>query len=88
MFLTLCASVGSEKVSTLFDARCNHEVYVFLLLCLYILFVMLRILLFVSVFLLSCTFRSGYSVSLCCSVCCLCVNVYCTAATGCQPNCS
>ena len=26
-FLTLCASVGSEKVSTLFDARCNHEVY-------------------------------------------------------------
>jgi len=33
-------------------------------------------------------FRSGYSVSLCCSVYCLCVNVYCTAATGCQPNCS
>jgi hypothetical protein len=25
---------------------------------------------------------------LCCSVYCLCVNVYCTAATGCQPNCS
>jgi len=25
-FLTLCASVGSEKVSTLFDARCNHEI--------------------------------------------------------------
>jgi hypothetical protein len=29
-----------------------------------------------------------YSVSLCCSVYCLCVNVYCTTATGCQPNCS
>jgi hypothetical protein len=28
-----------------------------------------------------------YSVSICCSVYCLCVNVYCTAATGRQPNC-
>jgi hypothetical protein len=25
---------------------------------------------------------------LCCSVHCLCVNVYCTTATGCKPNCS
>jgi hypothetical protein len=33
-------------------------------------------------------FRSVYSASLCCSVYCLSVNVYCTAATGCQPNCS
>ena len=33
-------------------------------------------------------FHSRYSVSLCCSVYCLCVNVYCTAATGCQTNCS
>ena len=33
-------------------------------------------------------FRSGYSVSLCCSVYCLCVNVYCTAANGCQHICS
>jgi hypothetical protein len=42
------------------------------------------------VFLLLCTsmFRSRHSVSLCCSVHCLCVNVYCTTATGCQPNCS
>ena len=39
-------------------------------------------------FLLLCMFRSVYSVSLCCSVYCLCVNVYCTTATGCQPNCS
>ena len=29
-----------------------------------------------------------YSVSLCCSAYFSCVNVYCTAATGCQPNCS
>jgi hypothetical protein len=32
------------------------------------------------VFLLLCMSRSGYSVSLCCSVYCLCVNVNCTAA--------
>jgi hypothetical protein len=36
------------------------------------------------VFLLLCMFRFGYSVSLCCSVYCLYVNVYCTTATGCQ----
>jgi hypothetical protein len=40
------------------------------------------------VFLLLHMFRSGCSVSLCCSVYCLYVNVYCTTATGCQPNCS
>ena len=33
-------------------------------------------------------FRSGYSVLLSCSVYCLCVNLYCTTAIGCQPNCS
>jgi len=48
------------------------------------------------IFLLLCMFRSEYSVSLCCSVYCLCVNVYCivlyctvlycATATGCQPN--
>jgi len=32
---------------------------------------------YVYVFLLVCMFRSVYSVSLCCSVYCLCVNVYC-----------
>ena len=34
------------------------------------------------------TYRSGYSVSLCRSVRCLCINVHCATATGCQPNCS
>jgi len=43
---------------------------------------------YVYVFLFLCMFRSVYSVSLCCSVYCLCVNVYCTTAIGCQPNCS
>jgi hypothetical protein len=38
-------------------------------------------------FLLLCMFRSRYSVSLCCSMYCLCVNVYWTTATGCQTNC-
>jgi hypothetical protein len=51
----------------------NFVNYVFLLLCLCILIVM---------------YRSGHSVSLCCSVYCLYVNVCCTAATGCQPSCS
>ena len=52
--------------------------YVFLLLCILIVYV----------FLFLCMFCLGYSVSFCCFVYCLCVNVYCTAATGCQPNCS
>jgi len=43
---------------------------------------------YVYVFLLLFMWCSTYSVSLCCSVYCLCVNVYCTTATGCQPNCS
>jgi hypothetical protein len=36
---------------------------------------------YVPIFLLLCMFSSLYS------VCCLCVNVYCTTATRCQPNC-
>jgi len=40
------------------------------------------------VFLLLCMFLSVYSVWLCCSVYCWCVNVYCTTATGCQLSCS
>jgi hypothetical protein len=43
---------------------------------------------YVYVLLLLYMLRSGYSVSLCYSVYCLCVNVYCTAAIGCQPSCS
>jgi len=64
---------------------------VFLLLC-YVFLLLLCILIFmysycyVYVFLLLCTFHSVYSVSLCRSVCCLCVNVYCTAATGCYST--
>jgi hypothetical protein len=56
-------------------------VYVFLLLFMFSYF-------YVYVFLLLCRFCSVYSVSLFCSVYCLCVNVNCTTATGCQPNCS
>jgi len=37
-------------------------------------------------FLLLCMFPSSYCVSLCCSVSCLCVNVYCTTAPGVKPN--
>jgi hypothetical protein len=54
--------------------------YVFLLLCIIVMYSY-----YVCVFLFLCMLRSRYSVSLYCSVYCLCVNVYCTAATGCQP---
>ena len=54
-------------------------VYVFLLLCLCILIFM-----FMHSY---CYVCSVYFVSLCYSAYCLCVNVYCTTATGCQPNC-
>jgi hypothetical protein len=37
-------------------------------------------------FLLLCMFRSGYSVSFCCSVYILCVNVYCTNSIGSQSR--
>ena len=63
----------------------NFVNYVFLLLCLCILIVMY--VLFCSVYSVSLC-CSVYSVSLCCSVYCLCVTLYCTTATGCQPNCS
>ena len=53
-----------------------------------ILIFILCIYLLVYVLLLLYTFRSAYSVSLYCSVYCLCVNVYCTTATECQTNCS
>jgi len=43
---------------------------------------------YVYVFLLLCVFCSAILFSLCCSMYCLCVNVYCTTATGCQPNCN
>ena len=43
---------------------------------------------YVYIFLLFCMLCSVYSVSLCCSVYCSCLNVYCTAASGCQPDCS
>jgi hypothetical protein len=43
------------------------------------IFIILCVLLLAEVFLLLFVLRSVY---------CLCVNVYCTTATGCQPNCS
>ena len=55
----------------------NFVNYVFLLLRLCILIVMFMY-----------SYYIGYSVPLCCSMHCLCANVYCTTATGCQPNCN
>ena len=55
--------------------------------CMFCMFCMLLFNFVNYVSLLLCMFRSVYSVSLCCSVYCLCVNMYCTTAIGCQPNC-
>jgi hypothetical protein len=43
---------------------------------------------YIHVFVLLCMFFSLYCISLCVFMNCLNVNVYCTTATGCQPNCS
>jgi len=58
--------------------NCVNCVFLFLCLC-------ILIVIFMHFY---CCVCSLYSVPLCCSVYCLCVNVYCTTATGCQPNCS
>ena len=52
--------------------------------CFYLILYIMYSYCYVYVVILLRMFHSGYSVS----VCCLCVNVYCTTATGCQPNCS
>ena len=57
----------------------NFVNYVFLLLCLCILIPM-----FMYSYCYVCSVLC--IVSLCCSVYCFCVNVYCTTATTCQPN--
>jgi hypothetical protein len=59
------------------------------LVCFYlILYIMYSYCYVYVLLLLLCVFRSRYCVSLCCSVYCLRVNVYCNTATGCQPNCN
>jgi len=64
-------------------------VYIYIYIYIYGCMFCMLLLNFVNyVILLLCMFRSVYSVSLYCSVYCLCVNVYCTTATGSQPNCS
>jgi hypothetical protein len=65
-------------------------IIVFMVVCFVCFCLILQIMYFyyVNVFLLLCMFCSRHCVSFCCSVYCLCVNVYRTAATGCQPNCS
>jgi len=65
-----------------------YVLYASVELCKLFIFIVMYSYFNVYVFLLLCMFRSGYSVSLCCSVYCSFVNVYCTTATGCQLNCS
>jgi hypothetical protein len=64
-FLSLCIWLYVLYASVQFCKLCNFIMFVYSYCN-------------VNVFLLLCMFCSVYSVSLCCSVCCLCVNVYCT----------
>jgi hypothetical protein len=56
--------------------------------CFYLILYIMYSYYYVYVFLLLCMFRYRYCVSFCCSMYYLYVNVYCTTATGCQPNCN
>jgi len=62
-----------------------HYVLLLLLLLLLLCYVFLLLHLYILIFMY---YRSGYSVSLCRSVYCSCVNVYRATATRCQPICS
>jgi hypothetical protein len=81
VFLMLCIIMYSYCYVLVRVLQC------YVLLLLYVdIFLLLCIVMYscyyVNVFLLVCIFCSVCSVSLCCSVYCLCVNVYRTAATG------
>ena len=56
-----------------------YVLYAFVLFC--------KLCIFIVMFMYSyCYVRSVYSVSLCCSMYCFCVNVYCSTATECEPK--
>jgi hypothetical protein len=65
-----------------------HSMYVWLYIVCFCLCKLYIVIVMLCIFIMLCMFLSRYSVSLCCSVYCLCVNVCCNTATGCQPNCS
>jgi len=87
--LSLLEDIQIIKVSSFF-----HILFVVFCIIVYVIVTFCMLLfnflnyVFALLCLCICMFRSGYSVSLCCSVHRLCVNVYCTAATACQHNCS
>jgi hypothetical protein len=65
-------------------------VYIYIYIYIYIVVCFVYFCLFCTsifyVVLLLCMFHSGYSILLCYSMYCLCIHVYCTTATGCQPD--
>jgi len=67
-------------VSYSFGSIFYHCIYIYMFAC----FVCFCLILYILYF--YCYVCSVYSIPLCCSVYCLCANVYCTTATGCQPN--
>ena len=77
--------------NVLFD-YIHYVLYMFIWIYVYIFvqFCTLCIFIFIFIYFYShvCMSCSVYSVSLCCSAYCLCVNVNCISATACQLNCS
>jgi len=93
MLGTVCLGRSDSSISEEYHCiYCCITVYMFVIVykvvyCIYgcmfcmLLFNFVNYVILLS-FIFLCMFYSVYSVSLCCSVYCLCVNVYCTAATG------
>ena len=87
IFTTFTTFILSSHSFILFSFHFYHCIYIYIYIygC---VFCILAFNFVNYVFLSLYMFCSGYSVSLCCSVYCLCVNGFCTTANGCQPNCS
>ena len=85
MDFRLSHSLGSIFYHSIFGCMCCMLLFNFVN-CVFLFYLFMYTYYYVCVFLFWCIFCFVYSVSLPCTMYCLCVNVYCTAATGGQPN--